>query len=181
MGDACTRGVPLTEKAFEQLNELPLGTLSRLREYCNIKNGLRPGTELTSGALYLIFQGGLGVVDQINHDDEEKSPSNAALEVMEVHMKGYFGRRGVKRLRKRYPPGSIAGGMSFLLQVQSRHLRAGFRTSIIVSNKFSNVGRVWELTREKWEQLPGDLRQSLNDLMLTMSYEEQQHTQLSGE
>jgi len=193
---SCTNGMRLDEDVFEQMNLLPAGTMTRLRPFCEVHQGLSPGSELTEqdGVLYFILQGSVACVDVATAGDGRTdafgvggtSPTEAGthafldLKGVGVAAKGFHGRGG-KRLRKRYPPGNVAGNFGFFLRLTDRLIDPGLLSRMIVSSKFSRTTEVWALHRAAWLQIPEDLRRLLQDMVAFQLADERQHTLLSGE
>jgi len=173
-GHACAQGARLDEAAFEKLNRLPPGTMASLRPFCNVQTGLAPQQELDRDtvALHFVLQGGVALVDVRPQSEVESLASTAVI------MKGFHGR-GRKRLRKRYPPGSVVGHLGFLLPAE-RLVDSALVPSMVVSSKFAESSEVWSLPRESWMQLPTSLMRALEDMLLLQAMTERQHTLLSG-
>jgi len=176
---ACTEGARLSEEAFEQINMLPAGTMASLKPYCTVQEGLASGDVLRNGPLYLVLRGAVANVEEF--DPQSESATTLPIFRLSVSVKGYHGR-GMKRLRKRYTPGSIVGKSGFYLRLANRLVRQSdpFGRNI-VSSKFGRDTEVWAISPQQWEQLPSSLQRALHDVMLLQNAEERQHTSLSGE
>jgi len=168
---ACSTGFRLPNAVFETMNLLPGGFLIQIQPFCTVQLGLASGQRLADGDdLLFVMQGAIAVVDELL---EGITTSQG------VTIKGFQGRRH-KRLRKRYPPGSIVGKHEFFLKSLQRRLGdAGAATSRVVSSKFGHVTEVWTLTRSSWTFLPQELASILQDLLLRQLAEERQHSLLS--
>lgn len=168
---ACSSGSRLPNLAFEAMNLLPQGFMRTIQPFCTVQLGLASGQRVPDGdAFVFVLQGAIAVVDELL----EGSTTNQG-----VSIKGFQGRRH-KRLRKRYPPGSIVGKHEFFLKSLQRRLGdAGAATSRVVSSKFGHTTEVWILTRSAWESLPEELAALLQDLSLRQLAEEKQHSLLS--
>lgn len=182
--NACTTGAPLTEEFYEQINALPPGTMSKVKFYCKVMSGLSPGHTLQKGSLYFIMQGGIGLVDVLHDDQSEDDdgirPTTSLAAHMKVNMKMYYGR-GQKRLRKRYPPGQVAGKTTFFTQQTREKIQSDNHvTWLITSAKFGVSVEVWALSPEQWEKMPATLRDTLTELLFRMIIRESEHSLLSG-
>jgi len=181
---ACRTGGKLTNEAFEDINRMPRGSLSQLKEFCEVQTDLQSGTELSSDdSMFLILQGAVALVDidptvdsvnvdELNITHPKSMPS--------IHTRG-FGGRGGKRLHKRYPCGNLVGYTTFYLKFADRLVDAKLMPRLFISSKLGFDTEVWELCRAKYDQLPADLQKTVIDLINLKMVEERQHTLLSGE
>ncbi|CAK9038818.1 Uncharacterized vacuolar membrane protein YGR125W [Durusdinium trenchii] len=128
--NACSTGARLANEAFEAMNLLPEGFLTQIQPFCAIQMGLASGQRLAEDdAFCFVFQGAIAVVNELS---DQKQTSQG------VSIKGFQGRRQ-KRLRKRYPPGSIVGKHEFVLNSAAVRLcDTGTTTSRVVSSLSSH-------------------------------------------
>ncbi|CAK9029695.1 unnamed protein product [Durusdinium trenchii] len=127
--NACSTGARLANEAFEAMNLLPEGFLTQIQPFCAIQMGLASGQRLAEDdAFCFVFQGAIAVVNELS---DQKQTSQG------VSIKGFQGRRQ-KRLRKRYPPGSIVGKHEFVLNSWQRLCDTGTTTSRVVSSLSSH-------------------------------------------
>lgn len=170
-------GCRMSEEVFEKMNNLPAGTIAQLKPFCQIRSGLASGEILEEGMLYFVLQGAVTTVDVIGVEDDLV----VAVHSLQVNMKGFSGRGGGKRLRKRYPLGSVVGKGEFFLRPAGRIIDSELAPKMIVSSKYGNTSEVWGLPSQAWEKLPKDLQLILINCSMLLMAEERQHSLLSGE
>merc|ERR1712187_1068559 len=95
--------------------------------------------------------------------DEEPRMSQQ-MDVPKITTKGFHGRGG-KRLRKRYPPGSVVGTSSFFLNCSGELIHSVF-PELVVSSKFGKNSEIWILDAQAWESLDPELQQALEKVAL---------------
>lgn len=183
---SCKKGLRLSEQVFEKMNHLPEATLETLRPHCQVRTDLSPGDLLPNVSdLYLVLQGAIAMVDRVPGRDAAKTdasrPDMDLPDVLHVGLKGFSGRGGKTRLRKRYPPGSVVGKTSFFLHRSGRMLDEQLMSDLVISSKFAVRTEVWVISSSAWDGLPAALQRVLLDLAVALQAEERQHTLLSGE
>lgn len=175
--EACRQGSRLSDVVFEAMNSMPAGFMDRMREFCTILKPT-PGHRLQdSTGLYFIFQGAVASVDRLKTNPESGGPAQFAG----THIKGFTGRGGHQRLRKRYPPGSVCNMTSFVLARKERLLDKELQAELVVSSKFGAYSEVWMLPSARYADLPLDIRTTIDELVMVHQSEQRQHTLLSGE
>jgi len=172
---ACTDGARLSETDFEAMNCMPSGSMSRLKEYCEISPDLKALTELKceEPALFLIMRGSVAIVQ----DSQEAETAHSWGVKFQAEVKGYSGRGG-KKLRYRYTPGHVCGKREFFLGPSHRLVAGETVSDLVVSKRHAAYAEIWQLKHSQWVSLPVDLRQVVSDLCLLQMADDWQQTLL---
>jgi len=157
------------------MNRLPSGFMQCLQAHCKVDTSLAPGHNMTDGtALYFLFQGAIATVDRLKVKEGTHILAN-------MNIKGFHGRGGGQRLRKRYPPGSVVNQTSFILSRYEHLLDRELQADMVISSKFGLCSEVWSLPAAAWASLPMDMQNTIDKMVMMHQSEQRQHTLLSGE
>jgi len=167
-------GHRLPEWAFEDMNNLPRGLMTHLREYCTVHADLPAWKKLTDdmyveGALCFILRGSLSIIQML--------PIADGVSSIDPGVHGFSFRQG-KRLIKRYPPGHVAGKNGFFLQHSHQTIDPDLTPKIIVSSKMNPPAEVWILRAEQWQQLPIEVKGPLTEMLCVQFADDEQHSRL---
>lgn len=177
--EARTNGDRLDENFFEEMNNIPAGTMAQLQPFCRVRTDLGPGEKVTEEArdcpLLFVLRGGVAVVELL--PELEGSRGTGVEAQLREDLTGFSFYPG-KRLHKRYPLGHVAGKAAFLMNLADKLIDPERIPHLVVSSRLSSSVEIWVLHRDQWERLPHSLKSTLMDMLCCQHSLDIQHSRL---